>query len=83
MTVTLEIKPEVEASLTAQARAQGVPLDLYLQNLVEQLALTSNVAGADAQDLRATLDALAEMGKDLPRLPSSAFSRESIYDGKD
>jgi hypothetical protein len=80
MTVRLELKPEVEARLAAQARARGVPLRAYLQDVLEDLA------GAEAgppvsslEDMRATLDALAEMGRDLPHLPSSAFSRESIY----
>jgi hypothetical protein len=31
------------------------------------------------QDLRATLDALADMGRNLPMLPPGALSRESFY----
>ena len=38
MTVRLELKPDIEANLTAQARAKGVPLDAYLQSVVEDLA---------------------------------------------
>jgi hypothetical protein len=38
MTVRLEIKPEIEASLNAQAAAVGVPLDEYLRNVIEDLA---------------------------------------------
>ena len=79
MTVRLEIKPEIEATLAAQARARGIPLDAYLQVVIEELAQTKPVSPPALQDLRATLDALAEMGRGLPPLPSSAFSRESIY----
>jgi hypothetical protein len=83
MTVRLDLKPDVEANLAAQARARGVSLDAYLQSVIEDLARTESAVSASLQDLEATLDALAEMGKDLPRLSSSAFSRESIYQDHD
>ena len=38
MTVTIELKPQIEAKLSAQAQAEGVSLDRYLQSLIEQLA---------------------------------------------
>lgn len=38
MTGRLELKPEVEASLAAQAGARGVGLDAYLQGVIEDLA---------------------------------------------
>lgn len=83
MTVRLELKPEVEANLAAQARARGIPLEAYLQKLIEDLALTEAGGSATLKDIEATLDTLAEMGKGLPHLPSSAFSRESIYRNRD
>ncbi len=83
MTVRLEIRPDIEANLAAQARARGKPLDAYLQDVIEELARTKAASPAGLQDLQATLDALAEMGKGLPHLPSSAFSRESIYQDHD
>ena len=73
------LKPDVEANLAAWARARGIPLDAYLQSVIEDLARTESGGPASIQDLAATLDALAETGKDLPHLPSSAFSRDSIY----
>ena len=36
MTVTLNLKPEIEAGLLAQAQATGVSLENYLQQLVEK-----------------------------------------------
>ena len=83
MTVRLELNPDVEASLAAQARAKGVPLNDYLQGIIEELARLEAVRPTSPQDLEATLDALAEMGRNLPHLPSSAFSRESIYQDHD
>ena len=79
MTVRLEIKPEIEASLNAQAAAKGLPLDAYLQNAIEDLARAQAGPAANLEECRAALDTLAEMGKSLPHVPSSAFSRESIY----
>ena len=79
MTVRLELKPEVEASLNDQAKAKGVPLDTYLQNVIEDLARTKTTTKPDQEEFRMALDRLAEMGKNLRSVPSSAFSRESIY----
>jgi hypothetical protein len=56
---------------------------LYLQSVIEDLARSDAARPASLQEVESTLDALAEMGKDLPHLPSSAFSRESIYQDHD
>jgi hypothetical protein len=79
MTVRLELKPEVEAALMGQANAKGIPLNEHLQDLIEDFAKTPVNLERDTTAVRAALDSLAEMGKSLPHLPSSAFSRESIY----
>jgi hypothetical protein len=79
MTLTLELTPEVEAALSDQAKAKGVSLDIYLQRIIENLAQPQSSTRPSPQEIFAALDRLAEMGKDLPRLPSSAFTRESIY----
>jgi len=83
MTVSLELRPEVEASLNDQAKAKGVPLHAYLQDLIEHLAHAQAVQKPDVEEFRAALDRLAEMGKNLPRVPSSAFHRENIYRNHD
>ena len=83
MTVRLELKPEVEAALVDQARAKGVPLDEYLQSVVEALASRRAPPRQTVERFRTALDRLAEMGKNLPHLPSSAFTRESIYQDHD
>jgi len=38
MTITLELLPNVEAGLAAQAQAQGLQLGDYIQRLLEQAA---------------------------------------------
>ena len=44
VTVTLNLRPEVEAGLIAQAEAHGVTLEEYLLSMVEGAALNSSRA---------------------------------------
>jgi len=79
MTVRLDLKPDIEANLAARARARGIPLAAYLQSVIEDLARGEGAPAASLQEFRATLDQLAEMGRNLPQLSPDALSRESIY----
>ena len=83
MTVHLDLKPDVEAKLMAQAQARGVTLDAYLQAVIDDLGRADDAGAPGPKELEAALDALAGMGRDLPHLPSSAFTRESIYRDRD
>jgi hypothetical protein len=51
MTVTLHLKPEVEAGLTAHAQASGMVLEDYLLTLVEVAALTPKLGEALARSV--------------------------------
>jgi len=42
MTVTLHLKPEIEAGLLAQAQASGMALEEYLLSLAEEAALQAS-----------------------------------------
>jgi Post-segregation antitoxin CcdA len=79
MTVTIELPPEVEAGLVAQAQALGVPLSQYLEHLLrEQVPQLSSASLSPAE--RAA--AWRESAKGLPHTPplsDQAISRESIY----
>ncbi|MBM4045059.1 MAG: hypothetical protein FJ279_08095 [Planctomycetes bacterium] len=79
MTITLELKPEIEARLVAQARAEGVPLDAYLQKVIEQATTPEAHRRLALEEFEAALDALAEGSESLPVLPPEAYERESIY----
>lgn len=79
MTVTIDLRPEIEAGLATLAAEQGVSLAQYLRRLLEE-----QVPGHDQASLspaeRATL--WRESVKGLPRttpLSDEAISRESIY----
>jgi hypothetical protein len=60
-----------------------MPLDVYLQSVIEDAAEAKSDSAKRLKELQTTLDTLAEMGADLPRLPSSALSRASIYQDHD
>jgi len=83
MTVTVELRPEIEASLAALAAEQGISLEQYVSRLLE-----GQVPGTSPPDStplspaeRAT--AWRDAAKGLPHMPplsDDAISRESIYD---
>jgi hypothetical protein len=82
MTVKVELKPEVAASIAAQAEARGVSVEDYVQQVIEDQAGRSD-RPHDPQRLEAMLDKLAEMGKGQPRLSDYALTRESFYEDHD
>ena len=79
MTVTIELPPELEASLVAQAQAQGLPLSQYLQHLLrEQIPAHGCVAGSPAERAAAWRESVKGLPP-TPPLSDQAISRESIY----
>ena len=82
MTLTIDLPPDIEADLVADARAHGLDLPQYVAHLLcERIAprAESNLTPAE----RAA--AWRESVKDLPHTPplsDDAISRESIYDDR-
>jgi hypothetical protein len=79
MTVTIELSPELEASLGALAAARGVELPEYVQHLLEeQVSIhAENLSPAErAAAWRASVNGLPLR----PPLSDAAISRDSIYD---
>jgi hypothetical protein len=78
MTLTIHLKPEVEAKLTAQARAKGVSVAEYIGSLLEQFTPTGRQMTPEQR-----VDALHEWAKGFPQgappLSDEAVSRESLY----
>jgi len=81
MTITLELTPNVSASLAAQAQARGVSLDTYVRNLLEAqaAAVDQREQHMTLEQFDAELDALAAESETLPYLPAEALTRESFY----
>jgi hypothetical protein len=89
MTVTIELPPDIEAGLLAQAQAEGLAVSEYVQNLVRgqigrRPATSSAARTADEmapeewlRQFRAWTDSHAD--RNLPVLSDEAMGRESIY----
>jgi len=84
MTITLKIKPELEAGLLAQAEARGMTLEEYLLSVVEG-TVVQNISGtASAEERAAAFEAWARSHTPFaPPLSDYAVSRESIYDDRE
>ena len=80
MTLTIEIKPEVEAALAARAESQGVDVASYAASLVEEaVAPDLPRPKRSREEVRAWLDRIAEYSDKIPDMPGETFSREMIY----
>ncbi len=84
MTITINIKPEVQAELSRRAAAQGVGLEPYAAALLEEAAHIGNSPKTPSGDqLDRTLQELAQFSHKIPLLPDEAFSRQSLYQDHD
>ena len=84
MTIQVEISPEVEARLVAEARAQGIPPEKVAERLLQEALVTRSIPQGNltVEELHAMLNAIAEGSDKLPKVPTSAFTRESFYEDR-
>ncbi len=73
MTITLELPPELEGSLAAQARARGLSLDAFLRTII-----TSQAAVMEPMEL---VQALPREGQDLDRAIDELFDTVQVPPG--
>jgi hypothetical protein len=89
MTIRVELNPETEARLAAEARAQGLPLEKVAERLLKEALTRHSLSRGrmSVEEFHRLLDAMAEGSEKLPDLPTESFSRESFYedrlDGRD
>lgn len=86
MTVTLELKPEVEELLEVQAKESGLSVKDYLEKRVEEMISAGNSRPAKTPQER--LQFWNEWLKShdyiqAPPLSDEALSRENIYSGRE
>ena len=82
MSVVIELPPEIEAGLAAQAEAQGILLPEYLRHLLEErAAVDAGSALSPAQRAAAWRESVRGL-PDTPPLSDAAIGRESIYDAR-
>ena len=85
MTITIHIKPEVEAELARQAGVRGMDVPSYAATLLEDAAypLNTDATSRNIEEFEKTLDRIAQFSDQIPALPDDAFSRESFYQDRD
>ncbi len=81
MTITLKLKPEVEAGLLAQAKASGMTLEEYLLSMVEGAMLLRAQEPFSAEERAAAFEAWSAGHRPSPLLSDYGVSREAMYKG--
>ena len=86
MTIQLELNPELEARLTAEASERGMALETYVLKLVEgkspDRAYATGTGRLTVEEFHRMLAEISQGSENLPSLPTSAFSRDSFYEDR-
>ena len=83
MTVTLKLKPEVEAGLVAQAQVTGVSVEEYVLSVLERAVLPSVKNALTPEERAAAYEAWSAQHRSTPPLSDHTVSREALYEGRD
>jgi len=83
MTVTLNLKPEIEAGLLAQAQASGMTVEEYLLSMVEGVVLPATNTTLSPEERAAAFEAWSASHRATPPLSAYAVSREAMSEGRD
>ena len=85
MTITLELPPELEARLVAEARAGGVPVaDIVTAHLLQQARAIIPAEQPTAEDVDQAFEEIANMiPEGIPPIPGEALRRENLYTRED
>jgi hypothetical protein len=87
MTVTLNLNPELEAGLFAQAQASGMTVEEYLLSVVEGAVLPTMQKTMQktlsSEERAAAFEAWSAGHRPTPLLSDYAVSRDGIYEGRD
>jgi hypothetical protein len=79
VTLILDLKPELEERVLAQARARGLSPESYLTTVIEAQVPPMEPPRASLEQFLAELEEFAEGTDDIPVLPPEALTREAIY----
>jgi len=82
MTVTLHLKPEVEAGLLARAEASGMDLEHYILSLAEEAALQTSPHAAAPPSARAeAVRRMIEFGDKHHLTLGEPITRKLLHEG--
>jgi hypothetical protein len=80
--IQIELKPEIEAQLLAEAKAKGMEPSVYAANIIESAyahRYRMSRLSRNPAEIRVWLDSLTQFSDKIPQLPEEAFTRESFY----
>lgn len=83
MAVTLNLKPELEAGLLAQAQASGMTVEEYVLSVVEAAVLPATQKTLSAEERAAAFEAWSAGHRPTPPLSDYSVSRDGMYEGRD
>lgn len=84
MTITIELNPEIEARLTAEASQRGMTAEALALKLVAQslMQATPGTGRLTVQSLKELTELLTEGSESLPVLPPEVNNRENYYEDR-
>jgi hypothetical protein len=83
MTVTLNLRPEIEAGLLVQAREGGMTVEEYLLSVVEGVLLPATKNPLSPEQRAEGFEAWSANHRATPPLSDYSVSREAMYEGRD
>jgi len=78
MTVKLQLKPEVEAELLAQAQARGLSLEAYLEQVLQERSRTMVPPNIDVAERASAFETWAHSHPLTPPFPDEVVRREQL-----
>lgn len=79
MTLTIEIKPKIEAQVHAAALANDLSVEEFVQEIVENNFVENGSGEISLEEFERNLDLLAEDSANLPPTYQGNYSRDDIY----
>jgi hypothetical protein len=85
MTITLELPPETEASLLAQAKAHGLSLDAFVKRIIASQAWATEIAKpafpprCNQEEIDRAIDEIFDVVQVPPGVGQGAMRRENWY----
>jgi hypothetical protein len=83
MTVTLNLKPEVEAGLLTMARESGLTVEAFALAVLESTVLPATLKTLSPEERASAFEAWSAGHPATPLLSDYAVSRDAIYEGTD
>jgi hypothetical protein len=81
VTVTLHLRPEIEASLLARAHARGMPLEAYVLSLAESAAVRETPAATGQTKREEAVRRMLEFGEKHHLALGEPITRSLLHEG--